>query len=59
MGRSRCRVLGGGLLIWTLRTLGANLTDTVITRKEHTLVTSGPYPGFPIRSMTRVGLAKG
>lgn len=36
-------VLGGGLLIWTLRTLGKNLTDTVVTRKEHTLVTSGPY----------------
>src|SRR5438876_4733617 len=31
------------LLIWTLRTLGKNLTDTVVTRKEHTLVTTGPY----------------
>ncbi len=31
------------LLIWTLRTLGKNLTDTVVTRKEHTLVTAGPY----------------
>ena len=36
-------VLAGGLLIWTLRSLGANLTDTVVTRKAHTLVTSGPY----------------
>ena len=36
-------VLAGGLLIWTLRSLGTNLTDTVVTRKEHTLVTSGPY----------------
>lgn len=36
-------VLGGGLLIWTVRTLGPNLTDTVVTRKEHTLVTTGPY----------------
>jgi protein-S-isoprenylcysteine O-methyltransferase Ste14 len=32
-----------GLLIWTLRTLGTNLTDTVVTRREHTLVTRGPY----------------
>ena len=32
-----------GLLIWTLRTLGKNLTDTVVTRREHTLVTTGPY----------------
>lgn len=28
---------------WTLHTLGKNLTDTVATRKEHTLVTGGPY----------------
>lgn len=32
-----------GLLLWTFRTLGRNLTDTVVTRKEHTLVISGPY----------------
>jgi protein-S-isoprenylcysteine O-methyltransferase Ste14 len=36
-------VLGGCLMIWTFHTLGKNLTDTVVTRKEHTLVTSGPY----------------
>jgi protein-S-isoprenylcysteine O-methyltransferase Ste14 len=35
--------LAGALLIWTLRSLGPNLTDTVVTRKEHTLITSGPY----------------
>ncbi len=35
--------IAGALLIWTLRTLGTNLTDTVVTRREHTLVTSGPY----------------
>jgi protein-S-isoprenylcysteine O-methyltransferase Ste14 len=35
--------LGGLLLIWTLHTLGRNLTDTVVTRKAHTLVTHGPY----------------
>jgi protein-S-isoprenylcysteine O-methyltransferase Ste14 len=31
------------LLIWTLRCLGRNLTDTVVTRREHTLITTGPY----------------
>lgn len=36
-------VIGGTLLIWTLRNLGRNLTDTVVTRREHTLVTKGPY----------------
>ncbi len=36
-------VLAGGLMIWTFRNLGKNLTDTVVTRREHTLVTSGPY----------------
>jgi protein-S-isoprenylcysteine O-methyltransferase Ste14 len=35
--------VAGGLLIWTLHTIGKNLTDTVVTRSEHTLVTSGPY----------------
>jgi len=28
---------------WTFRTLGANLTDTVVTRRNATLVTNGPY----------------
>src|SRR5688572_23031958 len=31
------------LLIWTLHSLGPNLTDTVVTRRAHTLVTRGPY----------------
>jgi protein-S-isoprenylcysteine O-methyltransferase Ste14 len=31
------------LLIWMFRSLGMNITDTVITRKEHSLVTHGPY----------------
>jgi protein-S-isoprenylcysteine O-methyltransferase Ste14 len=35
--------IAGTLLIWTMRSLGKNLTDTVVTRKEHTLVTAGPY----------------
>ncbi|MDQ3115717.1 MAG: isoprenylcysteine carboxylmethyltransferase family protein [Verrucomicrobiota bacterium] len=36
-------VLAVALLTWTLRGLGTNLTDTVVTRREHTLVTHGPY----------------
>jgi protein-S-isoprenylcysteine O-methyltransferase Ste14 len=32
-----------GLLVWTFRTLGRNLTDTVVTRRTHTLVLHGPY----------------
>jgi protein-S-isoprenylcysteine O-methyltransferase Ste14 len=31
------------LVFWTFLNLGRNLTDTVVTRKEHTLVTTGPY----------------
>ncbi|MQA29103.1 MAG: hypothetical protein GEU82_04585 [Luteitalea sp.] len=37
------QALSGILLIWTVRTLGPNLTDTVVTRHNHTLVTTGPY----------------
>src|SRR5262249_23563694 len=33
----------GILWSWTVHTLGKNLTDTVVTRKEHSLVTTGPY----------------
>jgi protein-S-isoprenylcysteine O-methyltransferase Ste14 len=36
-------VAGGALLVWAMSSLGKNLTDTVVTRKDHTLVTSGPY----------------
>jgi protein-S-isoprenylcysteine O-methyltransferase Ste14 len=36
-------VVGDVLLTWTLISLGKNLTDTVVTRREHTLVVSGPY----------------
>ncbi|MBK5295411.1 MAG: isoprenylcysteine carboxylmethyltransferase family protein [Acidobacteriia bacterium] len=28
---------------WVLHSLGSNLTDTVVTRREHTLVQRGPY----------------
>ena len=34
---------GSFLLVWTFQNLGKNLTDTVVTRIEHTLVTTGPY----------------
>jgi protein-S-isoprenylcysteine O-methyltransferase Ste14 len=36
-------VAAGLLLVWTVHTLGPNLTDTVVTRRNHTLVTAGPY----------------
>ena len=36
-------IAGGALLIWTMHSLGTNITDTVVTRREHTLVTTGPY----------------
>ena len=42
MGAGLC-VVAAGLLDWTLRSLGPNLTDTVVTRQVHTLVTHGPY----------------
>ena len=34
---------GAGLMYWTLKNLGGNLTDTVVTRSNATLVTQGPY----------------
>jgi protein-S-isoprenylcysteine O-methyltransferase Ste14 len=34
---------GVGMMYWTLTNLGKNLTDTVATRRDATLVTSGPY----------------
>ncbi len=36
-------IAGGTLLVWTMRSLGTNITDTVVTRRQHTLVTTGPY----------------
>ncbi len=36
-------VVGGALVIWAFRSLGSNLTDTVVTRRQHTLITGGPY----------------
>lgn len=34
---------GCALLVWTFRSLGRNLTDTVVTRAQHSLVVHGPY----------------
>lgn len=31
------------ILVWTLSALGKNITPTVVVRREHTLVTTGPY----------------
>ena len=36
-------LIGGSMLTWTLRSLGKNLTDTVVTRRAHALVRTGPY----------------
>jgi protein-S-isoprenylcysteine O-methyltransferase Ste14 len=38
-----CLTTSVALAIWTFRNLGKNLTDTVVTRKHHTLITTGPY----------------
>ncbi|MEM6365646.1 MAG: isoprenylcysteine carboxylmethyltransferase family protein [Planctomycetota bacterium] len=35
--------LSGMLVVWTFRSLGDNLTDSVVIRKSHTLVVTGPY----------------
>ncbi len=36
-------VVSIGLMFWSFASLGRNLTDTVVTRWEHHLVTNGPY----------------
>jgi protein-S-isoprenylcysteine O-methyltransferase Ste14 len=51
----------GGLWVWTVLNLGKNLTDTVVTRKNHSLVTSGPYRWVrhPFYTAVFVGLVGG
>lgn len=51
-------VLSVPMLYWVLRNLGKNLTDTVVTRKNATLVTSGPYRWVrhPFYTMTFGGI---
>src|SRR5439155_11491472 len=51
-----------GLLVWTFRCLGKNLTDTVVTRQEHTLVIQGPYrwvrhPFYDSAALLAVGVS--
>lgn len=36
-------ILCSCLMYWTLSSLGKNLTDTIVTRDQATLVTNGPY----------------
>lgn len=36
-------LISWSLLIWMFRSLGNNITPTVVTRREHELVTDGPY----------------
>ena len=50
-------ILAGLLLAWTFRSLGANLTDTVVTRTKHTLITTGPYRWIRHPLYTAVALA--
>ena len=47
---------GSALLVWTFRTLGRNLTDTVVTREKHTLVVNGPYRWIRHPLYTSAGL---
>ncbi len=50
-------LLVAALLFWTLHHLGKNLTDTVVTRQHHTLVTTGPYRWVRHPFYVCVGLA--
>ena len=47
----------GALFVWTFRSLGKNLTDTVVTRQTHFLVTAGPYRWVRHPLYTTVALA--
>ena len=49
------------VLMWTFRSLGTNITDTVVTRRHHTLVTCGPYQcvRHPFYVATALGLLAG
>jgi protein-S-isoprenylcysteine O-methyltransferase Ste14 len=50
-------ILAAALIVWTFRTLGPNLTDTVVTRRNHSLVTAGPYQWVRHPFYVAVGLA--
>lgn len=49
------------VLYWVVRTLGKNISDTVLTKKDHTLVSEGPYrrvrhPLYSVGTVTFVSL---
>ena len=44
-------IICSALMYWTLNSLGKNLTDTVVTKAEATLITHGPYVGCDIHFM--------
>ena len=50
-------ILAAVLIIVVFQTLGTNLTDTVVTRVRHTLVTTGPYRGVRHPFYVAVALA--
>jgi protein-S-isoprenylcysteine O-methyltransferase Ste14 len=54
-------VSGGCLWVWAVHSLGKNLTDTVVTRQDHTLVTDGPYRWIrhPFYTACAIGLVGG
>jgi protein-S-isoprenylcysteine O-methyltransferase Ste14 len=50
------------LIFWMFRSLGTNATDTVVIRKEHSLVTTGPYryirhPMYTFSVLTFIGFS--
>ena len=53
--------VSGVCWVWAVHTLGKNLTDTVITREGHTLITNGPYRWIrhPFYTSCLVGLVGG
>jgi protein-S-isoprenylcysteine O-methyltransferase Ste14 len=55
-------IIAAMLLFWMFKTLGDNITDTVVTRHKHTLVTSGPYrwirhPLYSFATLFTLGLS--
>lgn len=53
---------GPFLFLWVFRHLGGNVTSTVVTRRNHTLVTSGPYrwvrhPLYTVGALFMLGMS--
>ena len=38
-----CGLTGIPLIFWVMRTIGDNISETYLTKEDHSLVTSGPY----------------